>query len=370
VRRWIIYGRMQRGFVGFTVSPPGVGKTAFQIATAVDVTLRQPFLNEEILDSVPCWIYTNEEDKDEMYRRLLGYCIANDISPKLLTGRLRISSGYGGKRLIVARRLADGVVVQTPEADALIQAIKDSQTGALLVDPFVSTHAVNENANAEIEEVMAAWRRVAAETGVAIDIAAHIPKSGNDSEAHAGSLDAIRGAGAAGGAARSAFTLARMNEESARLYGVAEEERLHLIRLDRAKGNYTAPASGATWLRMRPVCLNNSALRPDYVGVFDGVVALRPVEGMRDSRNEERDSRIRMAVISALPRVGQEVRLADVLDELAARGNASRTVIREFVPRLFPGADMSASHNAVVIWEKRRAANGGREELWLIRNRE
>ena len=369
IRRWLIYGRVQKGFVGFTVSPPGVGKTAFQIATAVDVALNIPTLGEEILESTPTWIYTNEEDKDEMYRRLLGFCLAHDIEPNSLKGRLRISSGYGGKRLVVARRLSDGTIVLTPELDAIIQAIKETGTGFFMADPFVSTHAVNENSNAEIEEVMAAWRMVAAETTCAIDIAAHIPKSGKDTEAHAGSLDAIRGAGAAGGAARSAYTLARMNEESAKLYGVSEEERLNLVRLDRAKGNYTAPNTSATWLRMRSVCLDNNPLRPDYVGVFDCPVALQPLSGIRESKNDERDSRIRMAVLGVLTRVGEARRLTDMLDSLVTRSGSSPTTIRQAIPSIFPEEGMAGARESIVFWQKRPSMKGGRDELWVVRNK-
>jgi hypothetical protein len=228
---------------------------------------------------------------------------------------------------------------------------------------------VRENDNADIEEVMSAWRRVAAETNASIDIAAHIPKSGRDPEAHAGNLDAIRGAGAAGGAARSVFTLARMNEDSAGLYGVAEEERRHLVRLDRAKGNYTPPADEATWLRMRPVCLDNDPLRPDWVGVFDSVVDLAEVAGARDADGAERDSKLRVAILSLDLRVGEHAQLSAVLPTLERLSGFGATTIRKRLPHILPEAGTAEARDAIVYWENVAPKGGGLARLKLTRNR-
>lgn len=160
-----------------------------------------------------------------------------------------------------------------------------------------------------------------------------------------------------------------MNEDSARLYGIADEERRHLVRLDRAKGNYTPPASEATWLRMRGVCLDNDPVRPDWVGVFDEVVELAEVEGARESDNAERDSKIRVAVLLLDLKVGEQTQLSDVLPTLERISGFGHTTIRDRLPRILPEAGTVEAREAVVYWENRVPATGGLARLWLTRNR-
>ena len=62
------------------------------------------------------------------------------------------------------RRFAEPVVHR------LIEEIRRNQIDVVIVDPFVSTHAVSENDNPAIDRVAKTWARIAHETNCAIEL--------------------------------------------------------------------------------------------------------------------------------------------------------------------------------------------------------
>ena len=79
----------------------------------------------------------------------------------------------------------------------------------------------------------------------------HHTRKAKDSEAHAGDMDAGRGASALAAAARIAITLARMTKEKAKQLGTEWGDLgKHLRRIDDAKQNYAPPAEKASWFVM------------------------------------------------------------------------------------------------------------------------
>ncbi|MEA3276573.1 MAG: bifunctional DNA primase/polymerase [Pseudomonadota bacterium] len=361
-RPWVVKDRLLQGYVSVSAGPAGVGKSAFEIASAVSVCTGISYTGEDIRQSGRAWIYCNEEDRPELLRRYVAFCRLHGIDPRSLRGSLRLSSGYGGRALVIARRgEAPGSVVPTPVVDELIEELTRWECLSFSADPIVSTHRVTENSNEELEEVMDLWREVAFKTGCAIQIPSHVPKWADGPEAHAGNLAAIRGASSIGGAARFVVTLARMGDETAKKYGIDEEAQRHMVRLDLAKGNYSPPAEKATWLRMRAVCLDNDPEYPDWVGAFDPYPhEMQQVTGARDGAKEEALSGLRVAVQLLDLRQGQKVGLTDVVDDLMSLTGKSRAWIQENIVHAFPKDGTAAGNKSEFTWSKEQGRTGRR----------
>ena len=267
-------------------------------------------------------------------------------------------------------------MVPTARVKELIRALRDWPCTVFSVDPLVSTHRVNENSNVDLEEVMSQWRRVAAETRCAIELPSHIPKTGGDSEAHAGNLEAIRGASAIGAAARQVTTLARMSARTAERYGVAPEPARHLVRLDRAKGNYSSPAGSALWLRMQAVSLENHGLYPDWVGVFEVFpfeLAAAGTEATRSQGREwnQRAAKLRAALEGLGMTPGERRPLSEVRDELVSRSGQSKSWIYENLVRVLPmhGSFDEETEHHPFTWSRDDSASGGKAVLFVHRSR-
>ena len=97
--------------------------------------------------------------------------------------------------LVIAKATKDGAVVRLPDIEAIIERVQAEGIGLLIVDPFVETHDVDENNNAQIKAVAAMWREVARRGDRAVVIVHHTGKPPSASpDAWTGSLSASRGA--------------------------------------------------------------------------------------------------------------------------------------------------------------------------------
>lgn len=95
--------------------------------------------------------------------------------------------------------------------------INEHSIDVLIVDPFVSSHRVNEMDNGKIDMVTKEWVRLAERTNCAIELVHHTRKL-NGVEA---SSDASRGASSLVNAARSSRVLQRLSNEELRDANVA-----------------------------------------------------------------------------------------------------------------------------------------------------
>jgi hypothetical protein len=371
-RPFVIDGRLLRGGVSCIAGPPGVGKSAFEIASMVSVASGHSYLGESIRETGIYWLYNNEEDNEELLRRYIGFCKFHNIVPSSLRANVRLSSGYGNPLIVAKKCQLTGEVIPTPNAPELIRHIKDQNIMVLSVDPIVSTHQTDENNNIESEQVMSIWRHIAFETNCAINLPAHISKIGqkNESDSFSGNMDAIRGASAVVGAARQVHTLARMGPATAKTYGILEEERIHMVRLDAAKGNYSPPADKSTWLKMCGQCLDNHPVNPDWIGVFtESEHEMIKTKGARDQKGMEGESSLRLALTRIDLNRGQSVAVVEVIEKLMNSTDRSKTWIYEWIPRYLKehGSRDAEVKEVEFTWSKVTRKSGGRARLLIHR---
>jgi AAA domain len=263
-RRWLLGGALLRGNLTLKIAPPGVGKSTLGIEQAVAIVTGRPITDQEVHEQTKVWIYNNEDDADELKRRLAAVLQHWDIPLDEVRGRLALNSG-ADRPLLIAKLDRAGTVIRMPDVDACIEHIRAHQIGAFIVDPFVETHEVAENSNEQIKAVAVMFREIARAGNCAVVLVHHTAKPPQgSSDGHAGNLNTSRGASALAGVARIVQTLFSMSARDAEQHGVDDDERHLFVRLDDAKANLGLISGRARWFRRVGVTIANG----DEVGVL------------------------------------------------------------------------------------------------------
>lgn len=257
-RRWLVGSFAIRGHLTVLVAPPGAGKSTLGIALAVaGVTGRGEIVGETVHETIKAWVWNNEDDRIELRRRLAAIMQQWNVAPAELRGKLGLNSG-SERPLVIAKATKDGAVVRLPDIEAVTERVKAEGVGLLIVDPFVETHEVDENNNAQIKAVAAMWREVARRGDCAVVIVHHTGKPPPASpDSWTGSLSASRGASSLGGVARIMRTLFAMSQSDAGKFGLDADERRLWVRLDDAKANLSLASGTARWFKRVSITIAN-----------------------------------------------------------------------------------------------------------------
>jgi hypothetical protein len=252
-RAWI-YGRwFLRGTIACVVAPGGAGKSTVLAGTALAMTTGRPLLGKDTWNGPKrVWLWNLEDDLDELARSIQAAALHHDIGPAELEGRLFVDSAMDGAGLCTAVDGPEGFRLLTPVYDALTAELTRRSIDVLIVDPFVSSHAAEENHNSKIDAIAKAWARIAKAASCCIVLVHHTSKAG------AGEVTALSSRGAVSliNAARSTLVLNRMNDEEAERLGIPDAERRRCISVGDDKHN-RAPAEKADWYRLASVDLGN-----------------------------------------------------------------------------------------------------------------
>lgn len=253
-RREFAYGNhLIRKYVSVTVSPGGLGKTSLSLAEALAMTSGKALLGVKPSQRLRCWVFNAEDPRDEMERRIMAACIHYNLKPKDIEGHLFLDSGREQELVVAIEDKKAGVRIQQPIVEAVVEQIQRNQIDVMIVDPFVSTHGVNENDNGAIDKVAKLWAQIADYTNCAIDIVHHLRKVA-DREA---TVEDARGAVSLIGAARSVRVLNRMSPEQAAEACVPPDERFSHFSVTYGKSNLTPLSSKLDWRRLQSVPLGN-----------------------------------------------------------------------------------------------------------------
>lgn len=265
-RREFAYGTHYiRKYVSVTVSPGGLGKTSNSIAEALSMVSGKALLGIKPPNRMRVWLFNSEDPRDEMERRIMAAWIHYKLKQDDLDG-LYVDTGREQELIVAVEDKRAGVRYMVPVIEAVIANIRRHAIDVMIVDPFVSTHGVNENDNGAIDKVAKLWAHIADETNCSIDIVHHLRKVA-DREA---TVEDARGAVALIGAARSVRVLNRMTEEQAATAGVAPDDRTSIFNIHQGKANLTKMSSAQDWRRLVSVPLGNGRglTKPqDHAGV-------------------------------------------------------------------------------------------------------
>jgi len=253
-RREFAYGtHFIRKYVSVTVSPGGIGKTSMSLAESLSMASGKMLLGTNPPGRLRCWVFNAEDPRDEMERRIMAACIHYKLKPADLEGHLFLDSGREQELVVAVEDKRTGVKIQQPIVEAVVEQIQRNAIDVMIVDPFVSTHGVNENDNGAIDKVAKLWAQIADYTNCSIDIVHHLRKVA-DREA---TVEDARGAVSLIGAARSVRVLNRMSPEQAAEAGINTDDRFGYFSVNQGKSNLSPLSSKMDWRRLIGVPLGN-----------------------------------------------------------------------------------------------------------------
>lgn len=315
-RHWVLGRLLLKGHVTVVVAPPSAGKSTMTLQAAVSIVSgKASLLNMPVHERQRVWMYNNEDDLVEMKRRLsaIKRHFKLDWRDLEINGQLSLFLNSGENRaLTIAKRSADGKTLEPYDLALLISYIKKEKIGVFIVDPFLETHAANENSNEEINRVTRMFRHIAKQTDCAVMLVHHTRKAPQSSSVgHVGNMDSARGASSLMGVARVAVTLYSMSAKDAEEYRVLKNDRHCYVRLDDAKSNMTLLTHKPRWFKRVSVKIPNSNTDQDLA--FDEVGVLAP-QNLND---------IHAAINQAL--------CADVLDVMHEDCESARAIAQRMI---------------------------------------
>jgi hypothetical protein len=280
-RDWLYGKHFIRGYVVADVSPGGGGKTSHDLVEAVSMAAGTDLLNGGIACRVCRVFYWNGEDpREEVERRLAAivkhYSTADDTGEAeldadalaRLKGNLFIESGRDVPIKLATRLDRSGVAkVAVPVVEGLIAEITAKKIDVVMIDPFVSSHALGENDNNDLDKLVKdGWGRVCKEGHCCVNLIHHSRKV--VAGAQIGAADA-RGASSTVDAARDVRVFNPMTKEEAQEMRISIEDRWRFFKVTSDKSNMTARAGSTPWRYMASIKLGNATddLPGDDVGV-------------------------------------------------------------------------------------------------------
>jgi len=279
-REWVYGYDYIRKYISVTASAGGIGKTSLINVEAIAIATGRPLLGVAVKQQTNVWVINLEDPIAEMQMRTIAAMQHYGITPEEIKGRL-FMDGEDTMQITLAAEGRDGLITNDDMLAAMIRVVKQNNIGAIILDPFVSAHLVNENNNGSIQAVVAMLRKLARDTNSSVQLVHHIRKTNGDDA----TIDSVRGAGSLIGAARAARVINRITPDDAMALGVDEHEALGIFRVDDGKANLAPPSDKAVYRRMQSVEIANG----EHIGVatefklpdlFDGVTAkdLREVQ--------------------------------------------------------------------------------------------
>ncbi|GJD47022.1 hypothetical protein AFCDBAGC_4907 [Methylobacterium cerastii] len=251
VREWLLGRHLIRKFISATVSPGGIGKSSLVIAEALSMVTGRDLIGSQPHGRFKVWYINLEDPMDELQRRVMATALHYELDDSDLAGRLFVNSGRD-TRVVVAEQNRAGLMIAHPVIEQIRATILANMIDVLIIDPFVSSHAVSENDNGAINAVATVWAEIADHCGCAVELVHHARKTGGNEV----TVEDSRGASALLSKARAARVLNPMSREEGERLGV-EQPRLH-FRVDGGKANLAPPASdGSKWFKLASVPLGN-----------------------------------------------------------------------------------------------------------------
>jgi hypothetical protein len=267
-RQWVFGRWLLNGTVAVVVAPGGMGKSTLISGMALSLASGRQCLGKTVWGGAKrVWVWNQEDDLDELSRSLQAAAMLHGLEPADISGKLFVDSAMDGAGLCTATEDRNGVHLLEPVYDAIKEELLRRGIKVLIIDPFVSSHEVDENSNTKIDKIVKAWARVAKDADCVIVLVHHTSKAGSAEV----NTNSARGASALASAARSLLTLNRMTKEDGDKYGIEEDERWRYVVVSDDKHNRT-PAEKGTWFHRNSMELGNGSL--EHRG--DSVAALEP----------------------------------------------------------------------------------------------
>ncbi|UFX00313.1 helicase RepA family protein [Sinorhizobium medicae WSM1115] len=267
IRPWLVRGLLLRRCITEIIAAGGTGKSSLGLALAIHLAAGRSFGPFEITERHRVAVLSVEEDEAEFDRRMCAVAIQYGIKQADFDDYL-FKIHITDDQHVLGQAGKSGTVTATKAMSELERLLAHEQIEAFTLDPFIELWTGNENDNNQVKAVLAIFRATARRLNMACLLTHHVRKG----IVTPGDIDASRGGSSSGGLVRLAFTLTNITAEMANTLGLEGDDplRRQLVRLDRAKGNYTPNDDRIDWFRWQNVDLDNDpeGITPDHVGVL------------------------------------------------------------------------------------------------------
>jgi AAA domain len=250
-REWLLGNAFCREFVSGLIAPGGGSKTSLRLAQALSLTSGRSLTGEQVFVRCNVLFVCLEDGMKEARRRVRAGMIYHEVSRADVKGRLFLTTPtrmkmaeYGPNKSVVAGSLDR----------AIRDFIDEKKIDLVIIDPIKKAHAVEENSNDDMDAVVTILAALAIEKRIAVDFSSHERKAGQPA---AGDVNRARGAGSMKDGGRLMYTNTWMTEDEAKTFGISDEARRLLFRVDSAKVNLAKPSSTSQWFKLVSVKLNN-----------------------------------------------------------------------------------------------------------------
>jgi hypothetical protein len=252
-RPWLMKDFLLLGYLSMLVAPGATGKSVLSIVVAISVATGRDLLGLKQKASGNVLLINNEDDYNELERRVSTISLNFGITELELEEKLFIQSGYDSK-IIIARE-EDGTVLEGPHLSEIEQFIRTNNIKHIVIDPFVSIHQCNENDNVKMDAVVSILKGIAGKYKLSILIIHHTRKVGGLSIS--GDVESARGASAVKDACRIVYTLEDCPEHIAKDYGIPLHDVQRVKLLQDAKTNFSLATNSPIFIYMESVKLAN-----------------------------------------------------------------------------------------------------------------
>jgi len=201
-------------------------------------------------------MFLGEETADERDRRFGALSVGLNAFDRATIEKNVYCHGAAGDDLRLTF-MHDGNVQESTLVDQIIDLAKqhanqaDYPVGLIVLDHARLVMAGDPLSADHVTALLRALTRIAVETGAAVLLLAHSPKSTYGKEGEADPSE-VFGSGAFVDHTRSAFVLHTMREKEAKHFGLSDAERKEHVSLNVVKANY-GPSGTSWWFKKAPV---------------------------------------------------------------------------------------------------------------------
>ena len=208
-RPWVAPGYLLRGAVTALVGAGGSSKSMLMIVWAVALAMGREYHGLKPRGEYRVVLYNAEDDSDEQKRRLTAALTSMGLTPAAIVDKV-LRTGPEKVGTLLARDPETKELYRTDAMLELVANVVAFKADVLILDPLAEMHTDDENANVQLREVVAEFRSLAKELGMAVVLVHHTRKG----VVTPGDMDAARGASSVVSAARVGLTLVRRFHET------------------------------------------------------------------------------------------------------------------------------------------------------------
>jgi hypothetical protein len=230
-RGWLLGNIFCRRFISSVIAEGGVGKTALRLLQLLSLAIGRSLTGEHVFMRCRVLIVSLEDNADELRRRLRAACRHHGVGQAELSAWLYLAApGAAGGKLVTLD--PHGRPILDRLAGKLARTITKRKIDIVSLDPFVKAHAVEENNNSMIDQVVSMLADMAEQFDIAIDVPHHAAKGPPDP----GNANRGRGASSMKDAGRLVYTLTPMSPEEGQALGLSEIDRRRPAKAARHAG--------------------------------------------------------------------------------------------------------------------------------------